>query len=333
MEKEQKKTKLWNVGLGAGLLGAVLLALRYSIRRPTTTPVPDTISPKIFTTKVLHTSRGPIVYHESGNGQPLIFVHSVCLGGSSYEWSRVYPEFVSTHRVIALDLVGFGESARPNAQLGAADYVRTLAEFIRATCWEKPPILIGSGLGAGFCVYLASQHPELVSRLILLTPTGTNYFGKQKLPFTRRLVSHIPILNRFAYRNYQATKAAVQSWLAKDMFVNPELVSPETVDVFTTCAQQYGAEYSILNLHGGLLNFDIESRVKMLAQPVTLLWANQSIHPPVEFAYLVQSAVKNCNLVVLQDAGAFAALENPEQVTRILREELQSELRVYKTAN
>ena len=93
---------------------------------------------------------------------------------------KVYPEFAATHRVIALDLIGFGESARPNVQLGAADYVRILAEFIRATCRDTPPILIGSGLGAGFCIYLASQHPEMVSRLILLTPTGLNNFGKKE---------------------------------------------------------------------------------------------------------------------------------------------------------
>ena len=134
MPEQEKQKRLWNVGLGAGLLGAILLALRYAVRRPTSTPVPDTISPKIFTTKVLHTSRFPIVYHESGAGQPVIFVHNVCLGGSSYEWSKVYPEFAATHRVIALDLIGFGESARPNVQLSAADYVRILAEFIRATC-------------------------------------------------------------------------------------------------------------------------------------------------------------------------------------------------------
>src|ERR1700722_18358518 len=133
-EKENQK-RLWNVGLGAGLMGALMLAFKYATKRPTTAPVPDTISSKIFTTKVLHTSRGPIVYHESGKGQPLIFVHNICLGGSSYEWSKVYPEFASSHRVIALDLIGFGESARPNVQLGAADYVRTLAEFIRSTCW------------------------------------------------------------------------------------------------------------------------------------------------------------------------------------------------------
>ena len=331
MPEKEKQKRLWNVGLGAGLLGAMLLALKYAVKRPTTTPVPDTISSKVFTTKVLHTSRGPIVYHESGSGQPLIFVHSICLGGSSYEWSKIYPEFAAGHRVIAMDWLGFGESSRPNLQLGATDYVRTLAEFIRSTCWEQPPVLIGSGLGAGFCIYLASQHPELVSRLILLSPTGSNDFGNQSLPLNLKLASRTPMVNRFVYRNRQSTKAAVQAWLAKCGFVNAGLVTAEMVDVFTTCAQQYGAEYSILNLQSGLLNFDLEARFKMVTQPVTLLWGNRCVYPPMELAFRFQGSIKNCNLVTLQNAGAFAALESPQEVIDALREELQNGLRVYKS--
>ncbi len=328
-EKENQK-RLWNVGLGAGIMGAILLAFRYAIKRPTTSPVPDTISSKVFTTKVLHTSRGPIVYHESGSGQPLIFVHSICVGGSSYEWSKIYPEFANGNRVLAVDLIGFGESARPNLQLTATDYVRTLAEFIRSTCWEQPPILIGSGMGGGFCAYLASQHPELVARLVLMSPTGSRDFGKQHLPLNLKLASRVPMANRFVYRNRQATKPAIQAWLTKSCFANPELVTQEMVDVFTTCAQQYGAEYSILNLQSGLLSFDLESRFKMITQPVTLLWGNQTVNPPMEMAFRFQGAVRNCNLVTLQNTGVFPALEAPQMVIDALREELQNKLRVYK---
>ena len=329
-EKENQK-RLWNVGLGAGIMGAVFLALKYVIKRPTTSPVPDTISSKVFTTKVLHTSRGPIVYHESGSGQPLIFVHSICVGGSSYEWSKIYPEFANANRVIAVDLIGFGESARPNLQLSAADYVRTLAEFIRSTCWEQPPILIGSGMGAGFCAYLASQHPELVARLVLMSPTGSRDFGRQHLGLNLKLASRVPMANRFVYRNRQATKPAIHAWLMKSCFANPELVTQEMVDVFTTCAQQYGAEYSILNLQSGLLSFDLESRFKMITQPVTLLWGNQTVNPPMEMAFRFQGEVRNCNLVTLQNTGVFAALEAPQMVIDALREELQNKLRVYKS--
>lgn len=324
--RKEKQSKLLGVGLGAGVLGALFLALKYMVRPATKSRVPDTISPAIFATKVLHTSLGTIVYHESGSGQPLIFVHGVCPGASSYEWSKVYPEFAGPYRVLAPDLIGFGESARPKASIGAADYARTLAEFIRATC-NQPPVLVGSGLGAGFCVLLASQHPELVERLILLMPTGLTEFGKSQVSISARMVSRLPLLNRFLYRNYQSTKTAVRSWLTRYGFSKPEAVTDEIVEVFTTCAQQNGAEHSILNLYAGRLSFDLESRIKTLTQPLTLLWSDSAV-APMEWAYRFQGLLKNSNLVILQNVGTLAALEDPAAVAEVLREQLKTELRV-----
>jgi pimeloyl-ACP methyl ester carboxylesterase len=330
MSQRYKQKKLLGVGLGAGLLGAMFVALKYAIRPASKSPVPDVISPAIFATKVLHTSLGHIVYHESGSGQPLLFIHNICIGASSYEWSKIYPEFATRFRVLAPDLVGFGESQRPSGQFSAADYVRMLAEFIRATCWEERPIIIGSGLGAGFGVYLASQHPELVSRLILLMPTGENEFGRASMPLGVKLAGHVPLLNQFIYRNYQSTRAAVRTALTNIGFVNPEAVTDEMVDVFTTCAQQYGAEHSALNFYTGRLNFDLERRLKMILHPVTLIWSDEGGYPTLDWAYKLQSSIRNCNLVVLQKTGIMAALETPQQLSAVLHEQLQTDLRIYK---
>lgn len=324
-----KREKLLGVGVGAGLLGAVFVALKYAVRPPTKAQVPDTISPAIFATKVLHTSRGQIVYHESGKGPPLIFVHGIAPGASSYEWSKVYPGFANHFHVLAPDLIGFGESARPMGGMTAPDHVRTLAEFIRATCNEAP-ILIGSGIGAGFCVYLASQHPELVSRLLLLMPTGLNEFGRGRLPLGTKFTSRVPLLNRFLYRNYQSTRAAVKTWLLRDGFANPALLTEETIDVFTTCAQQYGAEHAILNFQAGRFSFDLESRMRMINHPTTLIWAEKAVFPPLEWAYRFQGFTPNSTLLVVEEAGALAALEAPERISQMLWSQLDDTLRIYQ---
>ncbi len=329
MPKKDKK-KLVGVGLGAGLLGAIFLALKYAIRPAGKSPLPETISPAVFATKVLHTSLGQVIYHESGEGEPLLFLHSVCLGGSSYEWSKVYPAFAGRFRVIAPDLVGFGESQRPNVQAGAGDYVRMLAELIRATCWGEMPVVVASGLSAGFCVQLASQHPELVSRLILHMPTGGNDFGLARLRRGTRLAARMELLQRFLYRNYQSTRAAVRGGLALGGFVDAGRLTEETVEVFTTCAQQGGAEYAIRNFHSGRLNLDLEPRFASLNQPVTLLWGSEPGHPPLEAGRRLQKLGRNCNLVVLPRLGALAALENPEAMTEVLNEQLDSGLRVVR---
>jgi len=325
--KENKK--LVGVGLGAGLAGALFFALKYALRPARKSPLPESISPAIFATKVLHTTLGHVIYHEAGSGQPLLFVHSLCLGGSSFEWSKVYPEFGGRFRVLAPDLIGFGESQRPAARLAAADYARMLAEFIRATCGDQRPIVIGSGLGAGFCVYLASQHPDLVSRLILHMPTGTREFGVGRLRRSTRWAARLETLQRFLYHNYQSTRHAVRNWLAAG-FVDATRLTDEVVEVFTTCAQQSGAEYAIRNLHAARLNFDLESRMRSINLPVTLLWGSEPGQPTLEFGERLQRTVPHCNLVVIPRVGALAPLEDPTAIVAALDEQLDPTLRVVR---
>jgi len=320
--------KLVGVGLGAGLAGALVFALKYALRPVRKSPLPETISPAIFATKVVHTTLGHVIYHEAGSGQPLLFIHSACLGGSSFEWSKVYPEFAGRYRVLAPDLIGFGESQRPAAKFSAADYARMLAEFIRSTCAEgAQPILVASGLGAGFCVYLASQHPDLAARLLLYMPTGSREFGSRRLRRSTRVAAHVEALQRFLYHNYQSTREALRNWLAAG-FVDSSRLTDEAVEVFTTCAQQSGAEYAIRNLHSGRLDFDLEARLTSLKTPVTFLWGSEPGQPPLEFGERLQQTLAHSNLAVLPRLGAFAALEDPAAMVAALNEQLDPTLRV-----
>jgi pimeloyl-ACP methyl ester carboxylesterase len=206
--------------------------------------------------------------------------------------------------------------------------VSILAEFIRSTCWEQMPVLIGSGLGAGFCLYLASQHPELVSRLILLNPSGSRGCGQHDLPLSARLLSRTPVMNRFLYRNYQSTRSAMHAWLANAVFTDPARLTDETVDVFTTCAQQYGAEHAVFNYFAGRFKFDLESRAKSLTQPVTLLWSGDPAAAPVESPDPLIKAIRHSSLILLKNTGALAAIEDPVQLRAILSEQLEEGLHI-----
>ena len=127
------RRKALGVGLGAGLLGAVALAVRYGWRNTLRSIIPDAISPAVFATRVADTSAGEIVYHTADSqipGQPLLFLHGVFPGASSFEWSKIYPLFAEEWRVLVPDLIGFGESQRPEPAPSAEEQVRFLAEFL-----------------------------------------------------------------------------------------------------------------------------------------------------------------------------------------------------------
>lgn len=319
------------VGVGAGLLGALVFGLRYAIRPPTKERIPETLTPARFTVKSFQSSRGQTIYHEGGTAgaEPtLIFVHNVGVGASSYDWSKVYPAFAERHRVLAPDLLGFGESERPKVKLAAADYAAALAEFVEALCADEAqkPVIIARGQGAGFAAYMAALHPEVASRLILWMPSG-----RAQVPLWLNVASRIPTLNSFIYRNKLARRATIrQRFEAPGAFVDPEAVQTEMIEMHAICAQQYQADYAIFRLLQGRMSFDLEARWRELQTPTTLLVPSLLSSQSSAQAARLQAANRLCALRVVEGAGPFAPLEAPQTVIEVLRDELQAELRVLK---
>jgi pimeloyl-ACP methyl ester carboxylesterase len=318
--------KSWRVSLGAGILGALVLAFRYAVRPIARPKLPETISPAIFATRLLPTSRGQIVYHESGQGEPLLFVHGVYVGASSHEWSKVYPFFAGTHRTMAMDLLGFGESERPNQLLLAADHVDVLAQFLRAKGDKEPATIVASGLGGGFAAMLAAQHPDLVQRLILAMPIGK----LAGIPRSYRIASKVPLFKRALYRRHISGQAQVRKWLERYGFAQAEAVTAEDMNVISYFAQQWGAEYAVFRWLGGKLDLDLERRLSEIPHPVTLIWGDKVVYPPLEQAYRLQPVARRCSLVVLENTGLLAALESPQAMVGVLCRELDRTIRVFK---
>ena len=321
---------LWIVSLGAGLgalaaVGAVA-ALRYFVRPPTKERIPETISPQRFATRTFQTSHGQMFYHESGAGPALIFIHNVGVGASAYQWSKVYPAFADHHRVIAPDLLGFGESERPKAKLTAHDYAESLAEFVGGVCGEdlQRPVVVARGLGAGFVALMAANHPDLAARLMLWMPSG-----RANVPLWLSLASRVPNLNRFVYRNKLARRATIRArFEAGGAFADPAAVTQECVDMHAICAQQFQADYAIYRLFQGKMSFDLDARFRELQTPATLLWpARLAGGPAFAAAGRLAEANSKCKLRVVPGAGPYAPLEAPESLVTVLNEELHGELR------
>jgi pimeloyl-ACP methyl ester carboxylesterase len=320
--------RFWRLSLGAGLLGALLLSLRYAFRPSAKPKLPDAISPAIFATRLMYTSRGQVVYHESGQGSPLLFLHGIYVGASSYEWSKVYPHFAASHQVLAADLLGFGESERPDVPLSAADHVQVLAELVRAKFGGERASIVASGMGAGFAAVLAGQHPELVQRLILFTPAGRAKFGRRRLPARTAVLSRIPFVKRAFYRRYLATRVHVRFWLRTEGFADPEKVNDETIEVLTNCAQQFGADRAMLQWIAGRFDLNLEKSIAALTQPVTLVWGEKS--SSLEAGYRLRPIARQCSLVVLPNSGLLAPLELPAATTEVLVRELDPTIRIFK---
>jgi pimeloyl-ACP methyl ester carboxylesterase len=293
--------------------------------------IPDEISPAIFATRSVSTSQGELVYHVSGSGEPLVFLHGFFLGASSYEWSKVYSRAAINHEVIAPDLIGFGESERPSKSVDAADHVEYLAEFLREVVPQRPAVLIASGVSANLSLLLASRHPELVSRMVLFLPTDLRDSNKcRTMGIVRR--SRLPGVSYLIYRRHIAQLPFIRSWLESYGFANPDKITPETLSVLVNCAQQYGAEHAIFHFFKKRHAFDVSSHLSSILAPVHILWPAKAagFHP--SDAVNLCRHLPRASMEILPEASAFAPMESPDDITAAVSRWIDGDLTALQTS-
>lgn len=304
-------------GLGVGLVGALALAFRFGWRRSfAQQQIPDAISPAVFATRVLNTSSGEIVYHTAGNNreEPLLFLHGVFPGASSFEWSKVYPAFAPKYHVLVPDLIGFGESQRPTPPITAMAHVHALAQFLDTTTGGKPVTLVASGLSANLALLLGAYHPTKIARLLLWMPL----LAIQKIPsltFPRHLM-WFPSLARIAYRRYFSTESTIKEWLLNSGFSERDPTLSEAIEVLTSTAQQYGSEHAFLAQNTPYFWRNV--RFSSIEPPVTLLF-HQGVNGLTEQALLdLRPLVNRPTITNVETTSLLAPLTDPSLMIEVL---------------
>ena len=287
--------------------------------------------PPGFGKQAIVTSLGSMVYYtpvaKNEELPALIFLHNFGGGASAYEWSKVYPAFTNNYRVLAPDLIGWGESAHPVRNCQIADYLQTIAEFIQKTC-QTPVTVVASSLTAGFTIRLAIQQPDLFQKLLLVCPSGFDDFGQgagRRLPL--QLIS-TPLVDRLIYALGAENAVAVRNFLIQFLFALPERVSEEMVEAYLASAQQPNAEYAALAFLKGDLYFDLALYLPQLTIPTVMLWGEQaqftSVNLGRRLAKLNPQAVQAFEAIA--DTGVLPHLEMPAVVIGLLYKMLNDEL-------
>ena len=115
---------------------------------------------------------------ELGNSEstrpPLVFVHG--LSGSWPNWLEQLPVFAASHRVIALDLPGFGRSPMPSEPISISGYARMLDALLGELGVDAAAV-VGNSMGGFVAAELAIAFPQRVERLVLVSAAGLSTYG------------------------------------------------------------------------------------------------------------------------------------------------------------
>jgi pimeloyl-ACP methyl ester carboxylesterase len=260
------------------------------------------------------------------SGPPLVLVHGVDAAASSDEWRAVAGALAETHRVVAVDLPGFGLSDRPNLAYQAADYVDFLDDFLRDVLGE-PATIVGSSLSAAYAIAVTARSPERVRSLLLVCPTGLEHLADPPKTWQRALgiLLRLPIVGAAAF-NALVSRRAIGYFLGERTFANPSLVTPEVVDAYYRASHQEGARFAPAAFVSGALNLSVRETYPSLTQPVFIIWGRDARITPVSDANLFIQTRRQTRLKVLDRCGLLPHVEKAEAFLEIARQALRTEV-------
>jgi pimeloyl-ACP methyl ester carboxylesterase len=124
-----------------------------------------------------------IAYRAAGSGPVLLLVHG--MAGSSATWRHVIPSLAERYTIVAPDLLGHGESAKPRGDYSLGAHASLLRDLLNALGHERATC-IGQSLGGGIVLQFSYQFPERCERIVLV---GSGGLGSEVNPLLRGLTA------------------------------------------------------------------------------------------------------------------------------------------------
>jgi pimeloyl-ACP methyl ester carboxylesterase len=241
---------------------------------------------------------------------PIVLLH----GTSSFlqTWDACTEEWGKSHRVIRMDLPGFGLTGPiPTGDYSIEGYVSFLHAFLTKLNVHAF-YLAGNSLGGSIAYVYAATYPEKVKKLVLIDPAGYPITGaKGALAFR---IAQIPVVNHLF--KILTPRNIVRKSL-EDVYGNKNLVTDSLVEVYRDMAIREGNRAAMI----ARLNMPQPSDtavIKSLRMPTLVIWGELDQLIPVSHAYKFQRDLPNDSLVILKDIGHIPMEESPNIVAPLV---------------
>ena len=269
--------------------------------------------------------QGDISYRVAGSeaAPALVLIHDVSPGASHFMWRRNFDDLAGDFRVYALDLPGFGASAKPPlAPYSPQFYVDAIGAFVRDVV-KAPAHLVASALGASFAVLAANKYPRLLRDLVLIAPPIIDHARHGMTGAAFYSLLHSPVLGTSFY-NAVASERSIRDHARKQFFYDKRLATDELVAHLYRLSHADGAQYATTALLSGYLNTDARQAFARLRRNVTIAWGAED-HSGVTLARSLSLLNPRTELVIFPRARLWLQEEHAADFNRLLRERLRDE--------
>ena len=255
-----------------------------------------------------------------GTGPPMLFLHGH--SGSWQHWLEQIPAFMEAHRVIAVDLPGFGKSEMPIGELSISAYAQAL-ESVLDQLEVTAACVVGNSMGGFVAAELALACPPRVERLVLVSAAGlaSRYVGipvaairhRGGVAVARTLLGRGVIpepVARSLSRRPRGRTAAFGLVVAHPDRLHPAMA----LELMRGIGQPAGAPALL-----ALAAYDYRERLGEVACPALVVWGDRDRFIGVDSAAEYERAISDSRSVIYPDTGHLPMIERPERFNADLR--------------
>jgi len=265
-----------------------------------------------------------VSYFAAGEGPPVMLVHGVT--GTCAQWEPVAPLLAQRFSVVAPDLLGHGESAKPRGDYSLGAFASGIRDLAIALGHRKVTV-VGHSLGGGIAMQFAYQFPEFCERLVLVSSGG---LGEEVHPVLRAATLPgaefvLPLIAGGRVR----TAGGFVAGLLDRIGLRP---SPDIEEM----ARGYGSLAdgdarrafvhtlrSVVDPTGQRVN--ATDRLYLAADmPALIVWGRRDPVIPVSHAATAERAMPGARLEIFERSGHFPQLDAPARFASLLTEFIES---------
>jgi pimeloyl-ACP methyl ester carboxylesterase len=258
-----------------------------------------------------------------GDGPALLLIHGIA--GSSTAWRNVMPTLAEHYTVVAPDLIGHGQSAKPLGDYSLGAFASGMRDLLRVLGVARATI-VGQSFGGGVAMQLAYQHPELCERLVLVDSGGLGREVSWLLRFMTLPGSEylMPVLfpslvrergndiSRMLHRHGVHMARIGEMW--------------RSYASLTESANRQSFIRTIRSVvdPGGQTVCAMDRMYLAQEIPTLIIWGDRDTIIPVRHAYSAHEAIPGSRLEIIEGSGHFPHVEAPARFLHALLDFLET---------
>lgn len=247
-------------------------------------------------------------YRDEGSGPPVVMIHG--FASSLETWDTVSPTLKKNHRLLSLDLKGFGWTDRPEGDYSPAAQARLVLSLMKARGIEKAAFVAHSW-GSSVALAATLAEPTRVERLALYDA----WVYEDQLP-TFFLWARAPGVGEALYSIWYDERSDER--MAYAFFDKKRFMTEHLVEDVERALERPGTKAAALAATRGQHYAEVEAKYRTITQPALVLWGRDDEVTLLPFGERLAKDLRNSKLVVYPQCGHFPMFEAAAASTREL---------------